>query len=374
MKNILFAIFFALGTSVFAQNSEQEYKSAISNSFEKEYKDKLVTTEKIIKLAQNYAQDKGIKLESVTLMTRQGQTYPALKISTVGSSKQNKEAARVAQDMSSLPLILSPYDLSFGINAFFDPNGSKLGVPYQFLFEDGLVHPGYLHELYHANTYQKAISGQNSFWAGIMSVNKGQYISAENKNAYFRRAAGDELVATALSTKLTLERLAYLYKTQSLKEFNHYSGEASDLLNELYFEVVTGRYLARQAADVAQRSLTVQPTIQEIKLSLGDRAYDITETVFKVDSYMWEIVAGKGTSVGLKDDTTFAMYSKNPYTPQEIRENLNRIVAVSRQAEVLFKQIEDLIYVMIEYPDIQKTDMKTLLAQAQSPFDLLDKQ
>jgi hypothetical protein len=196
--------------------------------------------------------------------------------------------------MSSIPLVLSPYDLSYGINAFFDPNGSKIGVPYAFLLEGGEKDPSYLHELYHANTFQKLISSQESFWAGIMFVNQGHFISAKNRQYYFRRSALDELVATSLSVQLDMQRLAYLQKTKTKEEFNSYESEAHDVLSNIYFGVQVGQKLAQQVVDVATRALLAKPVSKETMMTIGSKTQAVIETTYSLDSYSWEIVAGKG--------------------------------------------------------------------------------
>lgn len=371
MKNILFSISVVVGVSVSAQVPEQEYMSLISSSFGKTFEQKITRTEQILKAAEKLAASKNIAVKSISLKNKQGQSYPALQIAPMGISKQNQEAGRVAQVMASIPLILSPYDLSFGTNAFFDPNGSKIGVPYAFILDEGEKDSSYVHELYHAMTFQKVVSGQDSFWAGIMYVDKGHYISSMNRDYYFRRSALDELVATSLSVQLDLQRLAHLQKAMTTKEFNNYHGEAQRVLNEIYFGAVVGRYLARQVADVADRALQVQPAVKNSTMTMGNKTQSISETTYTLDSYTWEIVAGRGEAVPVKNDTTFSIYSAKPHTAEALHQKLSEMIRLSREAEELHKKIESRIYVLIEYPDIAKTDMKTLLSSDHA-FDLLD--
>src|SRR5690606_5102788 len=142
--------------------------------------------------------ERGIFVKKINLKARDGSSYPALEILTHGSSEQNQEARRVSNEMAKIPLIFSPYDLSFGSNAFFDPNGSKIGVPYRF-FIDGAQDSSYLHELYHAETYKKVMTGENTIWAGVIQAKDGKQISKTNSSYYFRFASLDEIAATALS-------------------------------------------------------------------------------------------------------------------------------------------------------------------------------
>lgn len=371
MKNILFFISVVISISVSAQIPEQEYKSLISSSFGKTYEQKITRTEQVLKAAEKLAESKNIAVKSISLTNRQGQVYPALQISPAGISRQNQEAGRVAQEMASIPLVLSPYDLSFGADAFFDPNGSKIGVPYEFLLEDGEKDSSYRHELYHAMTFQKVVSGQNSFWAGIMFVNQGHYISSVNREYYFRRSALDELVATSLSVQLDMRRLAHLQTVLTTKELNNYHGEAQYLLNEIYFGSVVGRVLAKQVADVADRAMQSHPKIKSSTMTIGNKTQNITETTYTLDSYTWEIIAGRGEAVPVENDMTFSLYSAKPHTDQELGKKLSDMIRLAQQAEELFKKIESRIYVLIEYPDIAKTDVKALLSSDQ-PFALLD--
>lgn len=371
MKSILLFIYMVAGVSSFAQVPEQDYKSLISSSFGNSFEQKIKRTEQILEAAALLAKSKGIAVQTVQLKTKQGQTYPALQIASVGLSKQNQEAGRVAQVMGSIPLILSPYDLSFGANAFFDPSGSKIGVPYAFILDQGEKNPSYVHELYHAMTFQKVVSGQDSFWAGIMFVNQGHYISSMNRDYYFRRSALDELVATSLSVKLDMQRLAELQKTLSLKEFNRSQGEAQRVLNEIYFGAVVGRALAKQVGDVTTRALQILPTKKISTMTMGNNTQAITETTYVLDSYTWEIVAGRGEAVPMKNDMTFTLYSAKPQSAEELNQKLRDMTRLSQQAEELHKKILSRIYVLIEYPDIAKTDVQTLLTSDHA-FDLLD--
>lgn len=165
MKKLIFIILLLFSFLSFAQTAEGEYRSLWGSNFGRTTEQRIQKTEQVLAAAERAADEKGISYRRVSLKNREGASYPALEILPQGSSDQNREAARLAREMSSLPLILSPFDLSTGSAAFFDPNGSKLGVPYEFLFENGTQNSSYLHELYHAGTYQKVLTNKNALWA-----------------------------------------------------------------------------------------------------------------------------------------------------------------------------------------------------------------
>ncbi len=322
-------------------------------------------------IAEKLAEEKGIQIKKVNLKNREGKSYSALAILPQGSSSQNLEAAKISGTMSNLPLIFSPFDLSSGSDAFFDPNGSKLGVPYAF-FTSGASDASYLHELHHAGTYQKVLSNKKTIWAGVMKIVAGTYISLANGQHYFRFASLDELSSTALSVKLETEALMELHRTQTPQDFNRSRGVADQTINSIYHSILAGHNLARQAADVATRSLQViaQAETKVFKMSLGGTTKDVTETVFKIDSYDREIA---NRSVTHAKGTIFSLYSSAAENQASLEKRLNDIKSKALVAEKLFIELEKKIYVVIEYPRLEKTDLKGLSALAGGPFESLEK-
>jgi hypothetical protein len=375
MKKMIFLLLLLFSFLSFAQTAESEYRSSSRGNFGRTFEERVKRSEDVLAKAERLADEKGISVKKITLKNREGRNYPALQIIPQGSSAQNREAARVGREMSALPLVLSPFDLSSGSAAFFDPNGSKLGVPYEFLLDDGINHSSYLHELYHAGTYQKVLSRRNAPWAGLTRVLNGTYLSTKNTQYYFRFGAVDELVATSLSLKHEVARLIELERTLSSFDFYRSRGEADQLLNSIYQSVLVGKFLSRQTVDLADRALAAISKVQHkaMTLTLGRTSRSITESVFMLDSYNWEIVGGRGTHVAVSEGSYFSLYSATRPTDAALRTRLGELKSLALRSEGLYQEIEKKIYVLIEYPDLKKTDLKGLEALSSGPFHLLDR-
>lgn len=371
MKKLIFILLLLSSFLSFAQSLESEFLSQQHENFGRTYEQRLSKTNEVLLVAEKFAEEKGIQLKRINLKNREGKSYSALMILPQGSSSQNQEAQRIGRTMSNLPLVFSPFDLSSGSDAFFDPNGTKLGVPYGF-FTTGPTEASYVHELYHAGTYAKVMTNKKAIWAGVMKIVKGTYISLANGQYYFRFASLDELNATALSVKLETEELMALYRTQTPKDFYRSRGAADQLLNSIYQTILAGKYLAKQAADVASRSILKIGSAENksINLSLGDSTKAVFETVFNLDSYDRE---PGNRSIAHPNGTVFSLYSTTAESPESLLKRLNEIKLKAVEAEKMFSEIEKKIYVMIEYPGLEKTDLKGLAALAPGPFEYLDK-
>jgi hypothetical protein len=373
MKILLLILLLLLSFVTNAQVSDSELLKYEGRSFGRTFSERIKQTRKVLNLAQKVASEQGISTKVIQLKTLDGQSYPALQISPQGSSLQNREASRVARTMSQLPLILSPYDLSFGSSAFFDPNGSKLGVPYAFLTE-GITNDSYLHELYHAGTYLKVLGNQEALWGGVMKVLKGEYLSTHNTQYYFRFASLDEITATALSIKLNTQALQELQRNLTPAEFNRSRGAADRRLGKIYYSILAGRYLAKQIIDVTTRSLAIlnHAKIQPTKLSLGNRTSVIYESNFLLDSFSRKMVNSRGTFVATPEGMSFTLYSATAPNQSHLEKRLLKLRARATTAEKLFSELEKKIYVVIEHPDISRTDVRSLEALAAAPFEVLD--
>jgi hypothetical protein len=371
LKKIVFILLLLCSFLAFAQNIEAEFLSQQRENFGRTFEQRLSKTNQVLMIAEDFANEKGIQTKRISLKNRDGKTYSALEITPQGTSLQNQEAFRISQAMSNLPLVFSPFDLSTGSEAFFDPNGSKLGVPYAF-FTTGPNDPSYKHELYHAETYLKVITNKKTIWAGVMKVLKGNYISLANGQYYFRFASLDELNATAYSVKLETEVLMELYRTQTSLDFYRSRGTADQTINSIYQSILAGKYLAKQAADVASRSIQQISSAESrmINLSLGDNTQSVIETVFNLDSYDREVA---NRSVTYPSGTVFTLYSTSFESPGDLEKRLREIKLKASEAEKLFIEVEKKIYVLIEYPRLEKTDLKGLAELAAVPFDYLNK-
>lgn len=355
---------------LFAQTDlESSFLSSAGRRLGNTTEAQLRESDKILEIAKQIAHERYIEVKEVRLKSNRGVSYKALQILPGTSSPQNKEAARVAQTMSRLPLIFSPYDLGFGSNAFFDSDGSKIGVPYRFLTE-GVANSSYLHELEHASTYQKILSNRPTIWAGVMKLQKGESMSSTNTQYYFRFAALDEILATALSVDLDIKTLSQMKRVQTPQEFNRSRGEAYRTLNEIYFSALAGDYLARQNVDLAQQALRNldKVAISTGPLALGSSKRTVYAATFILDSSERKIVNGRGAYVPVKEGTSFTLYSSQRPTLEGLRSRLNAIVSKSLAAEKHFKEIVKNIYVLIEYPDPAKTNVDALSRISSKPY------
>lgn len=355
---------------LFAQtNVEQSFLSYAGKRLSNNTEVQLKESDIILKLAEQIAYERYIEVKLVTLKTKAGLNYKALQILPGNSSPQNQEATRIHNQMNGLPLIFSPFDLGFGSNAFFDPNGSKLGVPYRF-FTDGVKDSSYLHELEHASTYQRVMNNNGTIWAGFMQALKGEALSTKNRSYYFRFAALDEILATAQSVYLDTLTLSKLKRELTPAEFNKSRGEADRTLIEVYFSALAGEALAKQNTDLATRALDGlnSVTITPVSLSLGRSTKSIYSAVFTLDSYEWKMVNGRGSSVPVKDGARLTLYSTQKPTLAQIKKRLEEIIMRSSVAEEAFKDVIKNIYVLIEYPDVSKTNIEALSRYSSKPY------
>lgn len=326
----------------------------------------------LVNAAKKIADEQGTVTQIKTLTDKSGISYPVLVVSAVRGNELNNEAERVSRLFGGLPLIYSPYDLSrSGANAFFDPAGKMLGVPYGFVVGD-YNNSSYLHELYHASTYQKVLNGQNPLWAGVMKVLKGDYLSSRNTEYYTRFVSLDELPATALSLRLEALNLLQLRRTQTPQEFNRSRGAADSLLGEVYFSANVGRHLARQVQEVLTRALSTQSSSGTTQLSLGRLKKNLPTVTLIMDSYRYPNTGGRSTLLAEPQGSEIKLYSSTALTSSSLKNRLTTLISRARQAEAAFERAQKCVYVMIDYPKLDKTDYGCLEREAGKAFSLLD--
>ncbi len=330
---------------------------------------RLNRSEEIISIVKKIASENGIQTKDLRLTNRKGEAYTALQVLPSGPHSLNKEALRIDRMMSGLPLVFSPYDLSSGSNAFFDPNGSKLGIPYEF-FEVGPKSSSYQHELLHAGTYVELIAGRTPQWTGLVKLLKGTSVTDVNQNYYFRFAANDEILATAFSIKLDAQILVQMKKTQTPREFNDFHGKASAMLNEIYFSALAGVSLSKQSQSLASSALKniKSAVIYEDVLTLGRVKKNITVVEFKLNSYERSSATSYTSHAG---GTSFMLYFAVKPTTAQIESKLRNMVQKSQTAQNLFTQVEKSIPVLIEYPQIDKADVEKIYKISSGPFEAL---
>jgi len=330
----------------------------------------LQETRKILTKVETELNRAGVQYTIRNLKDNLGNTYPVIRLSTSGNSALNKEALRVSHLMGGIPLIFSPYDLGRSkANAFYDPKGTMIGVSYRFIL--GVVDDSsYLHELYHANTYAQVVQGRDMQWAGVKRLLKGSAMSASNSSYYFRFASLDELPATALSLQLDTFQILEMRRLMSAAEFNKSRGEGEDLLGNILLSANAGEALARQVQDIATKALASQYSVKSELLAIGSLKRTIHSVIFSLSSHDRVFSAGRGTNIEIPDGVEFKMYSVGPISDASLKRRLNQIIVKARSAQEAFFRARKCIYVLIEYPDVTKTDYSCLENEAPKAYQI----
>lgn len=327
-------------------------------------------SETILNKTKRLLDQEGVSASWVQYKDGRGNQYKALKINPGKQSALNEEALRVEKELGQLPLIFSPYDLSRSrANAFFDSDGSKLGVSYRFISgerEDS----SYLHELQHASTYKNVLRGRNFLWAGILKAPFGKYISAQNNSYYESFASLDEIVATSLSVMLDTRSILEMKRELPSGDFFRSRGNADILLNEIYHSVKAGLALAKQLNDVSERALgkLSESRRENTVMVLGKERKNIVMTVLQLDAYAREFKNGRGTMVAYPKETEWKLFWNSNYTQNQLRQRILRLNYSSKELIDVFGKIERCIDVLIEYPRIEKTDFKCLEDNGKKAF------
>ena len=357
-------------SSVFANDDFAELLYYKGRSLGNTPKAQIDKANEILGKVELIAAQKGISVKRVALSDRQGNRYSALRVEPNHHSDLNREALRVSREFEGLPLIFSPYDLSRSrANAFFDSDGSKIGVPYDFILGD-VSNSSYLHELFHATTYRDIIKGKNNIWGGVLKATPGKYISSKNTSFYWGFVSLDELPATALSLKLDVQSITELKRIQTSAEFQRSRGVADNLLGEIYQSVLAGSAVAAQLKDVSARALTqiANHKKENTLLKLGKNSRQVITSVFSLDAFTREFQAGRGVQVAHAKETEWKLYWGGNYTQDQLRKRLEKIGQTASLAEAKFKETLECIYILIEYPRIERTDFRCLENKGPNPF------
>lgn len=372
MKNI-FSLILLLGFSLstFAQDySNIAYYSGrrIGNS----PAETISKAKQILADVQKMADAEGITLTTKNLSDKQGNSYPVLVVSTSGNSDLNREAARVSSLMSGLPLVFSPYDLSrSGAQAFFDPDGSKLGVSYEFILGES-DDPSYLHELSHANTYYRTVRGASPSWSGVMKLLAGEKMSSFNSNGYTRFASVDEIEATALSLHLASAKVLELRRTLPARDFNQGKERAQAHLVDAYFSAESGYYLALQSKDLAERAMKAQPTMKKITLKVGSASRSIDVSEFIIESYERKFTGGRGADVPVANGTSYSLYWGSYPNTALLQKRLTAIIQRSTQAAAAFKAAKDCFGFVLEAPQMESANYGCIEREASKAYRIVN--
>ncbi|RYZ75337.1 MAG: hypothetical protein EOP05_08105 [Proteobacteria bacterium] len=326
-----------------------------------------------LKLATALAREKGIEVSLMNLPASEGRTYEALVISPQGSSPQNLEAKRVAEEFSGLPLVFSPMDLSHGSEAYFMADGSHLGVPYAF-FTQGSANSSYRHELQHATTQNQLIKGESPLWGGVVKLSAGTprtaFVTRKNVEGYSSAAALDEILTTALSAHLETQELMELQSKLPRKEFVKQWGPGREKLASIYRALEAGIALSKQTSDVATRALESLEKVEitDAPLTIGTKTSQLQAAVFKMDAFEY------GSSVKMKPipfGTIFILYSASRPSEADLKTRLETIRSKSNFAEAYFKAALEKIFKGLVHVEVEKSDLAGLVQLAGEPLKIL---
>jgi hypothetical protein len=333
----------------------------------------LAKTKEILAALKPVLESQGVETVTKNLKDRAGNSYPVLVILPSSRSALNQEAGQVSSLLNGLPLIFSPYDLGrSGANAFFDPSGEKIGVSYRFILGD-FRDSSYLHELSHAQTYARVMKGAHSLWAGVMELLKGENMSDHNRSYYTRFASVDELPATAYSLFLETNQILDYKRTLSAAEFLKGTEELNQTLREIHHSTKVGQALALQSADLAARALETRPTLETVTLKLGRSSKEVIATVFLLDSYSRTFVAGRGVTEPQAQGVRYKLYWSTKPTDAQLSQRLTALVKLGQEAYAAFQKTEKCLYVLVEFPDLGKTDYRCLEAQGALAHKILQR-
>ncbi|RYZ69434.1 MAG: hypothetical protein EOP09_07675 [Proteobacteria bacterium] len=327
--------------------------------------------DKILKQVKARIETRNVKTETVQLSDQQGRVYRALKIVPGASSPLNQEAERVSQSLFNIPLLFSPYDLSRGgSSAFFDPNGSKIGVSYAFILGN-VQHESYRHELMHAETFARVMRKQTDLYAGVLKLLQGEAMSTRNRRSYFRFASLDEMVTTSYSLSLTAQVVGDLMKSTTREQFMSSRGQAQALGDEMSHSIEMGLGLAKQVIDITTQALEQPWSISSLELKLGTGSSKHYRSVSLVNSYQREFENGRGFDRPLPKGTELTLYWSERPTDAQITARLTRLKTLAEDTERQLKAANDCLSIMIERIDVERTDWNCLLARAPTAFQTL---
>lgn len=375
--SMLSSVVFGQQNLTFINSQEKDFlQLKFDTNFSYKQNDAIKATRTVIDEAAKICKLNHIQFEILHFKNLKGQDYPVLVILPALESSQNKEALRVYNTMNKMKLVFSPYDLGNSIDAYYDPDQGYIGVSYKFLTQISDSDNTYKHELYHVETLLNL--NKASAWAGLIEAKKRTFVSTKNDFGYHNFLSIDELLTTAFSLKLSGDRIYQLKKALSIKDFNESRGYADEELREIYHLAQSGYYLALQLADVITRALSVDPSSIDLRYEnykIGEENVTYPETLFYLDAYERKHTVGFGTSyVPVQKGTQFKLLWVDPNISPNHESLKRRLIELKGKAEISvahFKNVKDSIFVLIDYPQIEKTNIEKLFHLSQIPFSLL---
>jgi hypothetical protein len=370
MKIILFVLGLSLTLPLLGQSSRRpELQSLAQYGYRAGTPAIKAASEKAIGIFSDILKDEGTGFQAVSIPGTRS-TYEALEILPARTSGEIGRAVNVWKGLLNnlsflyVPEVLLPNSTS----AFMDPKGSFIGIDHGFILDPTEIPSSVLHETYHAFTYKQLQDQEEDLYAGFYSLSSGSFLSATNQEYYFRFGSLDEIVATALSAHLDsikLEQGVRLSRDQQ-----------EELLGRIYFSLNVLDRLSRQLKEVASRLMTnARPSIETTSLRLGDKVKEVGQISFRTESFSREVKPGGGGTymAPIPDGATVTLYSfSSKISPDALKSRLSKLQIAAGEALDLVQDAKKCIYVVIEYPRLEKSDLECLRLKAPKIYERLE--
>jgi len=298
------------------------------------------------------------------------QNFDAVEILPMYASKEiGTSVSRWKSLLNDIPfLYAAEVVLPKSTSAFMDPKGAFIGVDHDFILTPTKIPSSVIHETYHAYTFKQVQTLSEDLYAGYYSVFSGSFLSPDNQEYYFRFGAIDEIVATALSAKID---------TLKLTTENDLSKDGKeDLLSEVYFSLNIVERLSKQMIDLVSRLKDRSDySVAKYSLSLGNVSTAISQIVFSIESYEREVKPGGGGTYmkPIQDGAKIYFYSFQKNINQEyLQLRMKKLRASSEEALGLVQDAKKCIFVLIEFPRLEKSDLNCLKNKVPKIFERLE--
>ena len=248
--------------------------------------------------------------------------------------------------------------------AFYDPQSNTIGIPHSFIFSPKEISEALIHEIYHANTLEQLYYQKEDLFAGSYLVNEGSFISSLNQEYYYRFGSIDELNATALSLLIDVKKM------DDLKNTSDYDLKKNQI-NSIYFSLKIVTALNRQFKDILIRSLLSseqEPMDQEYIVKISSYSREVKPT--GGGTYMHEYRRGGSVKFQLISSED----SPSESHQDKLNLKINKLIKISEELESLIHKATKCIYIMIDYPQWEKSDLKCLSQNAPNIFYFLENQ
>jgi len=296
--------------------------------------------------------------------------YDAAEILPTYASKEIGTSVTLWKSLlNDIPFLYAPeVVLPKSTSAFMDPKGAFIGVDHEFILAPKKIPSSVIHETYHAFTFKQVQTLSEDLYAGYYSVSSGSFLSPDNQEYYFRFGSIDEIVATALSAKIDTFKL--------LTESDLSKDEKENLLSEIYFSLNIVERLSRQMINVVNRLKARNDySVSQHTLTLGKVSKEISQITFNLESYERDVKPGGGGTYmkPIVNGAKVIFYAIPTSNKKDyLKTRLEKLQAASEETVNLVRDAKKCVFVVIEYPRLEKSDLECLRAKAPKIFERLE--